>query len=47
MTVAIITANYPPTICGVGDHTLQLVQALLKAGVETHIICGPNGIRPQ
>ena len=42
MTVAIITANYPPTICGVGDHTLQLVQALLKAGVETHIICGAH-----
>ncbi len=42
MTVALITPNYPPTICGVGDHTLQLVQALLKAGVETHVICSAN-----
>jgi glycosyltransferase involved in cell wall biosynthesis len=39
MTVAIITSNYPPTICGVGDHTHHLVQALLKADVKTHVIC--------
>jgi glycosyltransferase involved in cell wall biosynthesis len=42
MTVALITPNYPPTICGVGDHTLQLVRALLKAGIETHVICSAN-----
>jgi glycosyltransferase involved in cell wall biosynthesis len=42
MTVAILTPNYPPTICGVGDHTFQLVQALLEAGVETHILCATN-----
>lgn len=42
MTVAIINPHYPPTICGVGDHTFHLIQSMLAAGIETHLICSKN-----
>ncbi len=42
MTVAIINPHYPPTICGVGDHTYHIVQTLLEAGIETYLICSAN-----
>jgi glycosyltransferase involved in cell wall biosynthesis len=42
MIVTLITPNYPPTICGVGDHTFHLAQVLLKADMEVHIICSIN-----
>ena len=42
MTVAIIVPNYPPTICGVGDYTYLLIQELLKADLEVHVICSAD-----
>lgn len=42
MTIAIIVPNYPPTICGVGDHTFHLVQSMLKVGIDVHVICSAN-----
>jgi glycosyltransferase involved in cell wall biosynthesis len=39
MKIVFITPNYPPTICGVGDHTFHLAQHFLDAGNEVHIIC--------
>ena len=42
MKIAFITPNYPPTICGVGDHTCHLAQAMMRQGVEVHIICSAN-----
>ena len=42
MKIAFITPNYPPTICGVGDHTWHLAQAMMRQGVEVHIICSAS-----
>jgi glycosyltransferase involved in cell wall biosynthesis len=42
MTLVFITPNYPPTICGVGDHTFHLVQAMTKKGHDVHVICSAN-----
>jgi glycosyltransferase involved in cell wall biosynthesis len=39
MKIVFITANYPPTICGVGDHTFHLAQNFLDKGHEIFIIC--------
>jgi glycosyltransferase involved in cell wall biosynthesis len=42
MTIALVVPNYPPTICGVGDHTFHLVQSMLKVGIDVHVICSAN-----
>jgi glycosyltransferase involved in cell wall biosynthesis len=42
MKIVFITANYPPTICGIGDHTFHLVQAMMKKGHDVHVICKAN-----
>ena len=42
MTVVIIIPNYPPTICGVGDYTYLLIQELLKADIDIHVICSAD-----
>jgi glycosyltransferase involved in cell wall biosynthesis len=42
MKIAIINPNYPPTICGVGDHTYHTIQAMVQAGVEVHLICAAD-----
>ncbi len=42
MKIVFLTQNYPPTICGVGDHTYHLAQAMIEKGVEVHVICGAH-----
>ncbi len=42
MKIVFLTRNYPPTICGVGDHTYHLAQAMIQMGVEVHIICSAD-----
>ena len=42
MKIVFLTRNYPPTICGVGDHTYHLAQALMGQGVEVHVICSAD-----
>lgn len=38
LRVCIVSGHYPPTICGIGDHTRALAQALHRRGIEVHII---------
>ncbi len=42
MKIAIITGSYPPDTCGIGDYTAQLVNALVKKGTATEVICREN-----
>ncbi len=42
MKVVFLTSNYPPTICGVGDHTRHLAHEMSKHGVEVSVICSDN-----
>lgn len=42
MKIVFLTQNYPPTICGVGDHTYHLAQAMIAQGVEVHVICSAD-----
>ncbi len=42
MKIVFLTRNFPPTICGVGDHTYHLAQALMGQGVEVHVICSAD-----
>jgi glycosyltransferase involved in cell wall biosynthesis len=36
----IITKNYPPAICGVGDHTFNLVKEFEKKGIRVIVFTG-------
>jgi glycosyltransferase involved in cell wall biosynthesis len=40
--VVFLTSNYPPTICGVGDHTYHLAHEMSKHGVDVSVICSDN-----
>ena len=42
MKIVFLTPNYPPTICGVGDHTHRLALEMMEKGVEIHVICSAN-----
>ncbi len=42
MKIVFITRNYPPTICGVGDHTSHLAQAMIAQGIQVHVICSAD-----
>lgn len=42
LKIVFLTRNYPPTICGVGDHTAHLSQEMTKHGAEVHIICSAD-----
>ena len=44
MKVVFLTRNYPPTICGVGDHTYHLATEMLSKGIKTHVICSADQI---
>ena len=37
-----LTRNYPPTICGIGDHTYHLAQEMSRRGVEVYVICSAD-----
>jgi glycosyltransferase involved in cell wall biosynthesis len=39
MHVVFITQNYPPSVCGIGDHTYFLAHALKKRGYAISVIC--------
>lgn len=47
MKIIVITPNYPPTICGVGDHSFHLVQSLLKQGIAVDVICSATQTAAQ
>lgn len=34
----VVSAHYPPTVSGIGDHVLMLAQALTAAGVEVGVV---------
>jgi glycosyltransferase involved in cell wall biosynthesis len=38
MRIAMITGSYPPDVCGVGDYTFHLVEALKQQGMEVSVI---------
>lgn len=38
MKISMVTGSYPPDICGVGDYTKQLVNALIKEGLHVQVI---------
>lgn len=38
LKVLMITGSYPPDVCGVGDYTYNLVQALQKQAVEVGVL---------
>ena len=46
MKIVFLTPNYPPTICGVGDHTQRLALEMVKKGIEIHVICSANQTPP-
>jgi glycosyltransferase involved in cell wall biosynthesis len=35
----IVTNNYPPIVCGVGDYSSHLANQLYNEGYEVHVIC--------
>ncbi len=45
MKTVFVTPNYPPTICGIGDHTSLLARELAGLGHESHIVCSTNQTR--
>ena len=42
MKVLMISGSYPPDVCGVGDYTYNLVQALEKQAVEVMVLCSTD-----
>ncbi len=46
MKIVFLTPNYPPTICGVGDHTHRLALEMMEKGVEIHVICSADQMPP-
>jgi glycosyltransferase involved in cell wall biosynthesis len=42
MKIVFLTPNFPPTICGVGDHTHRLALEMMEKGIEIHVICSAN-----
>jgi glycosyltransferase involved in cell wall biosynthesis len=47
MKIVFISSNYPPTICGVGDHTYYLVQEMMRQGIDVHVICSASQTEAQ
>ena len=46
--LAIISSNYYPRTCGVGDHSMRLGQALLRHGVDARIFTrAPAELHPE
>ena len=39
MKIVFLTRHFPPTICGVGDHTYHLAQQMQQQGLKVSIIC--------
>lgn len=42
MKIVFLTPNFPPTICGVGDHTERLALEMMEKGIEIHVICSAD-----
>jgi len=40
-------SSWPPRPCGIATYSDELTAALRKAGCEVHVICHPDGGRPQ
>ncbi len=45
MRIAIVSPTFPPGICGVGDHTAKLAQALGQAGADVTVWTGERAPR--
>ena len=39
LNIVLITNNFPPVICGVGDYSAQLANTFQAAGNSVSIIC--------
>ena len=44
-TTYIISPNYPPDICGIGDYTSFLFKNLIDKGIDVHIITFSNEVK--
>lgn len=44
LRIYMITATFPPDVCGIGDYTYQLCQALQGRGVELQIVTSRQNI---
>ncbi len=42
MKTLFVTRNFPPTICGIGDHTFRLAREMAKNGADVHVVCGAD-----
>ena len=42
MRIDFITRNYPPTICGIGDHTYYLAREMKQQNHDIYIVCGAD-----
>lgn len=42
MRICLISATYPPDLCGVGDYTCHLSRALRRAGVQATVLTSQN-----
>jgi len=40
MRIALITGSYPPDVCGIGDYTFRLAEALRQQGIAVEIVHG-------
>jgi glycosyltransferase involved in cell wall biosynthesis len=43
MHVCLVSATFPPDVCGVGDQTFQLALALRRAGVQVTVLTSDRG----
>jgi glycosyltransferase involved in cell wall biosynthesis len=42
-----VCANYPPTICGVGDYTFKLANALVSKGIRCSVLSQKQNSAPE
>jgi glycosyltransferase involved in cell wall biosynthesis len=43
MRVCLVSATFPPDVCGVGDHAFRLALALHQAGVQVSVLTSDRG----
>lgn len=44
MKIQIVTPNWPPQVCGIGDYSARLAQALAaRAGISVHVVTAAGG----
>ena len=42
MKLAMVSGSYPPDVCGAGDYTQRLAEALEVRGVSVEVITGTD-----